>query len=132
MNKIAFYYFGIFYWLFEMGEHAPSRWASHWKAYILMTILEIWTLFSIFYYVSKTNDIIVDLSVKQVAFPFIIIFLIKIYYVFEKDDKWIEYVDYYRALSKEDRRKSLIITITLLLICILNIIFSIVYLSSSK
>ncbi len=115
-----------------MGEQAPSKWASHWKAYILMSIIEIWTLFSIFYYTSKAYNIIVDFSLKQVVYPFIIIFLIKNYYLFEKDDMWKEYVEYFRKLSKLERKKSLILTIILIFICILNVVVSINYLSSSK
>jgi len=52
MNKIKEIYIGVFYWLFELGENAISKWASEWKAYMFQTIIEAWTIFSIFYYIT--------------------------------------------------------------------------------
>lgn len=125
-------YKGIFYWLYEMGEHAPSKWASHWKAYTLMAVLEIWLVGSAFFYIGGYFNIILKVSPKIIYISVGIFYLVKNYFIFEKDDNWVEYVKYFRGLSKEERRKSLITTITLLFICILNIILSIYYLSSSK
>ncbi len=131
-NILSRVYFGIFYWLFELGENAPSKWLSHWKAYILMTVLEIWTIFSVFYYFSSHYYYKVDLSVKEVSIPFLIAFLTKIYFLFEKDDKWQDYIYYFRSLSKNERKKSLIITGLALFLCVLNIALSIYYLSENK
>lgn len=125
-------YRGIFYWLYEMGERAPSKWASHWKAYTFLSVLEVWLVGSVFFYIGGYFNIILNVSPKIIYIPVGIIYFVKNYFMFEKDDKWVEYVEYFKGLSKEERRKSLIITIGVLFICILNIILSIYYLSSFK
>ena len=81
--KIYKIYISIFYWLYEMGEHAPSKWASHWKAYTIMNVLEVWTLFSIFYYISGTYKININVSLIHVGLPIMIIFFVKTYYICE-------------------------------------------------
>lgn len=125
-------YKAIFYWLFELGENAPLKWASHWRAYTIINIFEIWTLFSLLYYVVGIFNIKFIFPIKQFTIPLILIYFFKTYFIFERDNKWIEYIKYFRNLPIKERRRSLRISIFIILLCVLNIIYSIYFLHISS
>ena len=117
-------YIGIFYWLFEMSERAPSRWWSEWKAYLALAWLEIFILLSLLFYSGNFFEIPFELTPLS-TLPIILLFVIKGYLIFEKDDKWKGYIEEFRAKSKKERRKSLTVTILIILFVLANFIFSI-------
>lgn len=125
MNKIAFYYFGIFYWLYELGENSSAKWLSEWKAYVFQTIFEIWTLgaFYSYYFYNSNDPIKSEIDPSSLYLPFILFFGSKIYFLYERKDKWMTYVEFFRNLSKNERSKSKVITIFIIIGMVINIIF---------
>jgi len=115
-------YIGLFYWLYEMSERALSRWWSEWKAYIMLAWLEACILLSISIYYSHFFAPIKNID------PFLVVlfvfFVVKSYLIFEKDDRWKGYIEEFRTKSKEERRKSLYITILIIVLIIANLIYS--------
>ena len=133
MNKIKEVYIGIFYWLYELGENAISKWASEWKAYMFQIVIEIWTVSSFIYYCAYLFNL--KFSNTFFKYFFIIFFLfeaVKTYYLYEKDDIWKSHVSFFKNMDKKARKKTLLLTIFILLVLIVNILTSIYCLSLTK
>ena len=120
MKRIYYYFFYKFY---KMSEAAPSKWASDWKASIVIAALEIWLLFSLINYYNVFVD--KDFFLPQIFYIIIgvAVFVLN-YYLFIHTDIWKEYVKEYDKLPKDKNRLGGIIVFFTTFFILFNIIYS--------
>jgi hypothetical protein len=118
-------YYYAFYKIYSFMDFFKSKDISNkFRAIILMTFLEAWSLFAIYNYldiVLKRHTTIQLISFKSV--PFIAILLIK-WFAFIKDDRWRGYMKKFDSFSKEKNRNGTYVIVGIVLFIFGNLILS--------
>ncbi|MCL8537387.1 hypothetical protein M9991_11000 [Chryseobacterium gallinarum] len=126
MKNIKSVYYYFFYKLYNHYENNSTPWLSGFKANISLGALEIWLILSISnYFVLITGKSTDDLTIWQpsIFIPLVLLFLLH-YFAFINTDIWKEYNKEFSLLPKEKNRKNGIITWSIIILIILNTIFS--------
>lgn len=125
MKRLRHCYYYLFYKFYKFSEAAPSRWASDWKAGLIIIVLEIWLIVSILNYYNVFVDRYFDWGIDS---PVVLISGFSIfafnYYAFVYLDVWKDYVKQYDRLPKAVNRRGSLITIGIVLLVFGNLIFS--------
>lgn len=129
--KRAYDYF--FYKLYKFFEAAPSRWWSDWKASFSMLVLEIWVLVSlIVYYAAFTKkDLLPDKVLDIVAIIFVLLLTIVKYFSFEYQDRWKFVIKTFDELPKHKNKIGTYVVWGIVLLILVNLIFSFYLLSKN-
>lgn len=123
-------YLGLFCWIYEFNEKAPSKWLSEWKSYLVLSILELSILFSLLIYYSEIFDPIEN--IKQFLLPIIVFFTFKNYIIFERNEAWKNYIHDFNKLSYKQKNKYLKISCLIILLVILNFSFAFYLMSNNS
>ena len=125
MKKITRCYYYLFYIFYKFSEAAPSRWASDWKAGLVIMVLEIWLTVSFLNYYNVFVDRYFNWEITSpvVLISGFIIFALN-YYAFVYLDVWKDYVKQYNRLPKAANRRGSLITIGIVLLVLGNLLFS--------
>ncbi len=124
----------LFYKIYKHFESGPSIWLSDWKASFSILVLEIWLCLSVLNYCSiifkkaLLSDTI--LTICSVSLVFLLA-VIK-YFTFEHQDRWKKVVKDFDDLPKNKNRIGSYVTLAVILIIIVNLIFSFFLLSKVK
>jgi hypothetical protein len=135
VKKMYCYLFYVFYKLWakiDKGFGATGPFPTDMKAAVFILAIEIWILFSIFFYYCyffKTHPYITFFSPQGIV-PFCVLFFIK-WFVFWKDDQWKNYVKEFDRWPKEKNRKGVWIVVAVVFFVISNFVISF-YLSPER
>lgn len=127
--KRAYYYF--FYKLYKFWENVsdPKFW-SDWKAGVVIIALEIFLLASIFIYykVFFNRNIHLSESNWDIIIPMLVV-VIPNYFAFVHTDRWKDYIKEFDELPKRSNKIGSWIVFSIVLLVIVNLIFSIYLMS---
>lgn len=125
MEKIKKAYYYLFYKLYKHYEDSSEPWWSDWKACVSIGALEIWLLLSIGAYYAILTKTAIELSVTMpiVYIPLLIVFILN-YFSFIHNDSWKEYNKEFDKLPKKENILGGWIVLGIIIIVILNLIFS--------
>ncbi|MGN7758995.1 hypothetical protein ACTJIV_16100 [Chryseobacterium sp. 22532] len=125
MKSIKQGYYYLFYRLYKMSEAAPSKWLSDWKASMALGVLEIWFVISILIYYKVFSNSSVDILGTNIFwFLMVIILMIIDYFVFHHKNQWKNIVANFDQLSSKKNRIYSIIAWAVILLVVINMIFS--------
>lgn len=128
MIKKAYRY--VFYKIYKFSEAAPSRWLSDWKAELVLDVLWIFIAFSLLvYYTIFTGKSVSIGDGKFVIILAIVIFSLPNYLMFHHKSQWKQIVHEFDKLPKRTNRVGGWLVFSVVLIVLINLIFS-VYLMS--
>lgn len=128
IKQSFFYFYYILYkvWLkVDKGFGATGPFPTNAKAFICTVCIEILLLFSIAIYSIYFLNIHVHLPPLSlpVLMPFIILYGIN-WFIFEKDDRWKDYVKEFDGWPPKKNRTGAWIVVLMILFIILNFIYS--------
>ena len=121
IKELYGYFYYAFYktWLkIDNAFGATGLFPTDKKAGLCMFAVEVWLGFSIVGYIGHLFNIHVHISKFMALVPFVILFIIN-WFIFEKNDKWKNYVHEFNKWPKEKNRKGFwIVRIIILVIAI--------------
>jgi len=128
IKQLYSYFFYILYGIWfkiDKSFGATGPFPTKMKALICMFGIEVWLVFSIalyFGYFFNIHPHIVFFSFFGLA-PFIILLVMK-WFIFEKDDRWENYVKEFNRWSPKKNRAGAWIVIIVILFIVFNFIYS--------
>ena len=123
----------IFYKLYKFSEGAPSKWWSDWKASISLLALELWLVISCYIYYDLLTEKGLPSDNIIILYGSIIVGLLVLikYLMFYRHDRWKSYVAEFDKWPKGQNKIGSILVGILVIIVIVNLIFSFYLLSQS-
>jgi predicted MFS family arabinose efflux permease len=122
VKQLYGYFFYTFYrlWLIVEGAFgAPLRFTKEKTASICMLAVEIWLGFAVGGYIGHFFNIHVHIPFFIVLVPCAILFLIN-WFIFEKNDKWKDYVHEFDKWAKGKNRKGASLGAVIILLIIVS------------
>ena len=119
LKQILSFYYYIFYCIYRFWAFVnTTEWGAATRSAITILALEIWTSISILFYLKVKN-------VSDEAFYSVFGFLLLInLYLFILNDKWKPYFEKFRKYDKTKRLKLDIISWTIIIVLLINFIYS--------
>ena len=123
MKKITDAYYYMFYKFYKMGEAAPSRWMSDWKAGLLIIVLEFWFTTSFLNYYKVFININYNMSKIHLFIIWVILCGIN-YFAFIHTNKWKYYIIKFDRLPPNKNKLGGWVVFILAVFVFTNLLFS--------
>lgn len=115
----------LFYKLYKFSEAAQSRWLSDWKAELVIDVLWVFIALSgLVYYTVFTKQVINLGNGRFAAILGIILICIPNYFIFHHRDQWKKIIPAFDKLPKRTNRMGSWMVFAVILIIVINLIFS--------
>ena len=124
----------LFYKLYRSFEAAPSKWLSDWKALFVLMVIEIWIFLAALNYFSVLFPSVVlsdQFLVTTALFLVLVLALIK-YFGFEHNGRWKTVVRRCDKLPPGQNRRGSYVLWSVILLVLINLVFSFFLLSTQE
>jgi hypothetical protein len=125
MKRFKDAYFYLFYKFYKFSEAAPSKWMSHWKAGLLIDVLEVFIgLSAVVYYTVFSKQWIDFGDRKEVGFLYLLFIAVPNYFIFHHKDRWKDIVKKFDRMPQKKNKIGSWIVFCFVILVVANLIFA--------